>query len=288
MSVKLVSDICGSETSKVLNTGGKKQCPPKPTETLFVSKEDFAFANADASRLGASWKTAISNKDILPLYKVEEFSDNNTDQKKYEGRFEDYVSEDAVKGTNYNSILGDCSYEALKSIEGSDYTRLFIGLTDGTFRAETLEDGKIAGLPLSSYSVGILTDSAIDGKPQNADIQVKFKDFVGSTIKPTDFDINDLEGIFDATLTVVGTPTSTEIIVKATVGCSSNPVNGLLLADFKLLQANGTTQTISAVSEADGVYTLTGTGFVTGTLETNGVVKQTNAMYEAEATTITI
>lgn len=288
MSVKLVSDICGSETSKVLNTGGKKQCPPKPAETLFVSKEDFAFANADDSRLGANWKTAIANKDILPLYKVEEFSDNNTDQKKYQGRFKDYVTEDAVKGTNYNSILGDCSYESLKSIEGSDYTRLFIGLTDGTFRAETLEDGKIAGLPLSSYSVGILTDSAIDGKPQNADIQVKFKDFVGSTIKPTDFDINELEGIFDATFTVQGTPTSTEIIVKATVGCSSNHVNGLLLADFKLLKANGTTQTITAVSEVDGVYTLTGTGFVTGTLATNGVITQTNAMYEAEATTITI
>lgn len=285
MSVKLINDGCSTEAANIKNSGKQKQCVPKPIERLFLSKEGFSFTNKANSVLLASWKTAIANKDIIPLYKVEEFSANNTEEKKYEGRFEDYPSEEAVKGTNYNILIGNCSYEALESYEGTDYLRIFGVLTDGLFTAELQENGTIKGQPLSSYNVGVLNDSEIGGKVQNADIEVKFKKHSISNIKPA-FDLDDLDGIQDVTLTIISA-SSTAIVVTATAGCQGDKVSGLETANFRFLNASGTPQTLVA-SEVDGTYTLTGTGFVTGTLETNGVITQTNAFYEAEQVIVTV
>ena len=281
MSVEIINDICGEESTTVLNSGAKKQCVPKPAYALVLARKDFVFNNASDSRTKTAWDSAKANKDIVPLYNIEEINPNNTEEKKYEGRNEDYITDEAVKGVDYNHIIGDCAYEVLKSYKNSEYTKVFRVLSDGTFHAERQSDGKIKGEPLSSYNVGTLIESIPGGKPQNADISLKFKSYKKSTIKP-DFDLKKYEGIYDVNLIQVSA-SSTSIKFKAISGCAGgNTVDSLTLNDFIVKDASGTVVAAnSLVPPNDGVYELTGTGFANNfTVELNGVIQQTFVMFE--------
>lgn len=285
----IINDACGLEAKRaVRNSGSKNQCVPKPAYALNMAKEDFSFATVEASRTKADWDAAKLAKDIIPLYKIEEFSASNTEEQKYEGRHQDYITDQAVKGTVYNHIIGDCAYDVLKSLVGAGYTRMFITLSDGTFTAVTMDDMKVKGEPISTFEVGILNDSEIGGKPQNADITVKFIDHIKSIIKP-DFDLKEYEGVFDVDLTQVAA-TSTSIRFKATAGCSGAEVNLLEDGDFVVRDLTGAVQSVTFVPPVNGVYELTGTGFQTGyTVETDGVVDKVEKMFESvEVLVITV
>lgn len=69
----------------------------------------------------------------------------------------------------------------------------------------------------------------------------------------------------DVKLTIISA-SDTEIVVSVTIECDGSAVNGLADADFVFVDENGDAQSIALGSEDDGVYTLTGTGLVTGEL----------------------
>jgi len=74
-------------------------------------------------------------------------------------------------------------------------------------------------------------------------------------------------------------------------GCEHTPVKGLLDGDFTFKTALGVDVVHTFVpADADGVYTFTGTGFVTGNvINTNGVVSTTEFSVEAtEPLSITV
>lgn len=278
----ILSDICGAEVAaNVKNSGGKKQCVPKPAFCLNFAKEDFAFETAADARTKVAWDTAKESKDIIPLYLIEEFAAANTEQQMFEGRHQDYITDEAVKGTTYNHIISDCSYEVIKSLKDAGYTRLFITLSDGKFTCEAQEDGSIKGEPISSYDVGILNDSEIGGKPQNADITVKFKDHAKSVLEP-DFDLKQYEGIYDVDVVQVSA-SATEIKVKVIPHCGGSSIKSFEDGDFEVRDLTGAVESITFTPpDADGVYPLTGTDFATGfTVGLKGVVVQTEAMYES-------
>lgn len=80
--------------------------------------------------------------------------------------------------------------------------------------------------------------------------------------------LNELVRLTTANLTVIGTPTATEIIVSVNSSLDNVPVRELDVSDFVLLDASGTAQTITAADDtnSEGIYTLSGTTFETGTL----------------------
>ena len=279
MSV-IINDACGLEAqAAVKNSGSKKQCVPKPAFALNMVKEDFSFLTPAAARTQVAWDVAKLNKDIIPLYKIEEFSASNTEEKKYEGRHQDYITDMAVKGTVYNHIIGDCSYETIKSLKGAGYTRMFVTLSDGTFTAVTLDDLKVKGQPIASYDVGILNDSEIGGKPQNADITVKFVEHTKSIYEP-DFDLKEYEGIYDVDLVQVSA-SATSIKLKANAGCSGSSIDFLEDGDFVVTDLTGAVQSITFVPPANGVYELNGTAFATGfNVALDGVVDKVEKMFE--------
>ena len=93
-----------------------------------------------------------------------------------------------------------------------------------------------------------------------------------------------MEGIFDVQLAQVSA-TATTIKFTASAGCSGGGalVTSLIAANIVVKNAAGAIQTVSFVTaDANGVYTLTGTGFANGhTVSLNGVVAQTTIMYES-------
>ncbi len=100
--------------------------------------------------------------------------------------------------------------------------------------------------------------------------------------------LNTLNPLTEAKLVIVSA-SDTEIVVKVTVACDGTALSGLVFGDFVLLDADGSVQTISGgVEDPDGTYTLTGSGFETGTLSLDTPDSLTVEAYEGFAVAVTI
>lgn len=93
-----------------------------------------------------------------------------------------------------------------------------------------------------------------------------------------------MNGIFDVTLALVSA-SATSIKFTVDAGCAGDVVSSLETANITLKTALGAAVIHSFVAaDSNGVYELTGTGFVNGlVVDLNGVVAQTEASYESTA-----
>lgn len=283
----IINDVCGASSTDTKNTGGKKQCTPKPIQSYALARDTFSFASVAASKTKAAWDTAKAAKDIVIFWDVEEFSQANTEATKKEGRFNDYPLKDGTRGLSLKHYLGDCSYDALESYDNSDsYKRMFRINTDGSFTADVQDDGTVKGELIKNFAVGVLNDTT-DDTPQNADVAVKFSAKTKSNIEP-DFDLITYEGIYEIVLTLVSAAAGS-IKFKAASGCSSTLVTSFIDANLILKDAAGAAYTHSFVAaDSNGEYEFTGTGFANDfTISLDGVVTQTGIMYDA-STPLTI
>ena len=99
--------------------------------------------------------------------------------------------------------------------------------------------------------------------------------------------VNELNAIVDVTLTLVGSVSSSTIVVDVALSCDDSPLSGLIAADFLLLTDAGAAQTKTAVESTTvpGRYTLTaGSAFVDGTLSLVPAASISVEAYEAENT----
>lgn len=280
---QIINEGCATSSADFKNTGAKEQCTPSAIRTYIRAKEGFNPTLADA-KLKATWDTAKANKDIVVFYDIDEApTQNNTETTFIEGRFRKIKGKEGKRGLKLIHWLSDCSYNALESYtDVAVYTRLFRVLEDGTVTYELQSDGTVKGEPLEDFSLGVLNDS-LDDKPQNAEVTITFKNMTKSVLKP-DFDITEYEGVRDINIKVTSF-TATEIVFEATNGCNNSGYEGLVLADMVAKTALGVAQTLTAMSNVGNVYTITGTGIVSGTLATNGVITKTNRMYESNVAT---
>ena len=113
----------------------------------------------------------------------------------------------------------------------------------------------------------------------NTDLDVR-----GFMVEGTSF-INSLIPLTSVVLAEVGTPTATEIIVSVKSALDNVPIIGLQTADFVV--ENGS---VSGVTEpdSDGVYTIAGTTFTTGTVNLVTAATLTIQGYEGSPITVTI
>jgi len=100
--------------------------------------------------------------------------------------------------------------------------------------------------------------------------------------------VNELNAIVDVTLVLVGSVSSSTIVVDVMLSCDESPLTGLVAADFLLLKdSDGTAQAKTAAESTTipGRYTLTaGTSFVDGTLTLVPAASISVEAYEAENT----
>jgi hypothetical protein len=284
----MINDKCGTTSTKKL-TGADKQCLTKPTVAYALAKESQSFPDASAFRSKTAWDTAKEAKDIVVMYSVDKSELANVEPTYYEGRISRIETKEARKGLRVTHLLGYCSHGALKTYEESEYTRVYEFTEDGQIKGVEQSDGTIKGQELSNFLVGIVNEPVIEGDPQNCVVEFVYADpnelsNNGAVVTP-DFNVLKYKGIYPATLTVVGTPSATSLVVRATYGCDNKPLTGMDIDDFKVLLANGTAQTPDSVSAGSGddanLYTFVDTDLATGTIATN-VVTQTLAMFETE------
>lgn len=122
------------------------------------------------------------------------------------------------------------------------------------------------GIVTEPYEVDVFIDAVnpASGKdaPDNYPVIVEFREpekLYTKRVRITTFNpLRDIKGIEDIYFVVVGTPTATEIVVRALGICDDRPITELVEADF-VAQAGQTGITI-----VNNVYTIAGAGMVTG------------------------
>jgi hypothetical protein len=279
----IIMELCGAGKTK--NTGAESQeCLEGILQKPFVAKADFRFASLAAFKDLAVWKTAIANKDIVPLYDAYEVAPNNQEATDFATGNFSYRTAPAVKKTKFECYLSFCSHRALTSYQNSIYTQVFETTQDGGVLGVLLSDGKIKGQDLSNITIGI-RNIATKAKVAYTDVMFTYRDYEeleqnAVVAKPT-WDFTELKGIYDVYLKQVS-QNATTIKLQAFGGCGNTPINSFVLANFVVKNAAGVVQVVTFTApDATGTYTLTGTGFAAGfTVALSGVVSQTNIMYE--------
>lgn len=277
----MINEACGGvDAPQPKNIGGKIQCIEAPVKTLALALDTFSFATVAASKLEANWRLAIKAKQIVIFPYIEGITANNTEATIKNGRYRDYLLKPAVSGSTYRMDLGLCTYEAVKSYENSDYKRIFRITAEDQFTADVQSLGSVKGEAISNFLVG-MRNEATDDDVAYTDIGIKYRKEQHSILQ-AEFDLSELEGVYDANFVQVSA-SATQIKFKAFQGCGGAPITNFVDADIKLFQADGITPRAHTFVAADsnGIYTLTGTGFVTGDLvTTDGVVDKLELFYE--------
>lgn len=300
IALLIINELCDTTDKKPKNTGHSgAQCLEGVMERVAVAKKGFSFDSVEDFKDKAKWLEAIENKDIVPLFDAFVVTPANTEATNYTAGSFKYQTSPAVKVTTFESYLGFCSHAALKSYAKSEYTQVFEFNNDGSIVGVDAGPGtgqarKVKGQELSDLNVGIRTVATAE-KPAFSLVTLTYDDYNelednAVVVKPT-WRHADIDGIYDVELTQVGTASATSIKFSATRDCGKTKVTTFVAADIIVRDPDGGVETVTFVAaDADGVYTVTGTGFTTGTtVEVDGVVAVSEVLYEGvEVLTVTV
>ncbi|WP_341215765.1 hypothetical protein [uncultured Wocania sp.] len=282
-------------TSGVKNTGSDKENLPLFTVGYALAKGSQSFASVAAFKTKAAWDAAKLAKDLVILYSVEKAELANVEPTFYESRTRKIKTKDNVKGLKVTHHLGYISHSALESYNASDYTYVYEFTSDGQVKGINQTDGTVKGQLLSDFLVGPILEPVLDGDPLSSVVEMTYENpreltTAGCIVTP-EFNILKYKGIYPIKLTIEGTPTLTELKVRATYSNQDLPLTGLDLTSFtgKVLKVDGTPQTPDSVTAGAGndanLYTFVDADLETGTIETN-VVEKTLAMFETDEATV--
>lgn len=273
---------CVADENKNLNTGAKEQCTQSPVIRHALATSEQEFDTATSAKTLADWKTDRDLKKIIPLFEIEELAIADTADTFKEGN-KKYRTSVGKKIRTFNCVLGPCSHRALKSYHGKKM-RVYEFTEAQEIKATTIDGVKVRG-QLVTIEVGKLVDAVKDNY-QYSPVTLTYEDYNEFennpvVLKPTWSHI-DLNGIMDVDLKLVSA-SATSIKFTADAGCVGDAVTSLLTANVSLKTALGVAVTHSFVApDANGVYELTGTGFVNGlVIDLVGVVAKTEDSYES-------
>lgn len=275
---------CHKEGQSNKNTGANEQCLEGVVIRHALATDEQEFATLAAAKTLASWKADIDLKKIIPLFEIEELAVADTEDTYFEGNSK-YKTKNGKKIRTFNCFLGLCSHDALTSYNNKKM-RVY-EFTDAQEIKGTTPDGvKVKG-QLVTITVGKRVDAMPD-KPAHTPVTLEYADYKefennGVIAKPTWSHI-EVQGIFDVNINIVSA-SATSIKFTVDAGCAGDVVTSLQETDVTFKTALGVAVTHSFVAaDPNGIYELTGTGFVTGSVvNLNGIVSQTEATYESVA-----
>jgi len=182
-----------------------------------------------------------------------------------------------------------CTHRAMGTHNGGNQRVMFFDIENQLFGMDNT-DGDFMGFNVSLLNVEKLMIS--DGSAATrTPIYIVLKnskqiDKTGAIMEASYVD--ELNRLTDGQITVVGVPTATEIKATVRTVCDETNILGLEMADFIKKSAAGVVEPITSVTEVDGVYTIVGTAFTTGTLGGETPDNLSVKAYELIPATVTI
>lgn len=234
--------------------------------------------------------------------------------------FEDLSAEDAVStnsaGVERLNLRGLPKYRFVFE-EGHEFYRelskatsfksldFIVGDELGQWKMAVNKDGSYGGFEAGQVVAQLTSTKVQGGDPESKGLTVQFLDRIQwdreyDIFTPTQlgFQPNDIAGVNGVTLTFDQAPSNedTTIVVKAVLNADNNtPVTGLAIGNF-LYTDQGAAVTPSAISEANGVYTLTVTAVSTSdvltiklrdTTASSDVIISNGVLYKSNTATAT-
>lgn len=284
------TDICPSG-KKAKNTGFEDQCLETKLKIPVLS-DGFAFESVSDFKNRQTWKSAIAEKRLVPLFEAYELADASTADKKFETGNFSKVTEKGVEKITFECMLSVCGYAALKSYEeNGNYGEIF-EFNEGEDYSGVFASNGVAVKGRKIKSLIVTRIRATKDKVPVVKCEIVFDDkddILDAVIVKSDLDSDDLDGIHDVVLTLI-TATNQSAKFTATTGCSKNKfIKSFTLGDFVVIKKSDNTDVSPSLIPADpstGVYELVfdnGSALDAGdyTINLNGVIIQTDIMYES-------
>lgn len=237
----------------------------KPTGIIFARSSHTETA-ADFL-LEATWIEEVQAQNVFPLHNMKNFEDNST-----EAQYHEYAD-----GSRKLMEQGDYRISAYFDVNECIKKQLinFRGFQEGIYlvygdviRGRSIDSGEnIVPIRCDFVNVNKATMPAMDGTPEMIKIDIDLYDFRDVNdydySREMDWDVKDVDGLTDVSLTVNGTPTATEIVIDVSADCGgdSKEISGLGTesADWEI-DGDGTVSSVSESTTVRGRYTLVTTG----------------------------
>lgn len=182
-----------------------------------------------------------------------------------------------------------CTHRAMGTHNGGNQRVIFYDIENQLFGMDN-EAGDFMGFTVSLINVEklmISDGSAATRTPIYVILKNSKQVDKNGVVMDADY-IEELNRLTDVELTIIGSPSATQIKVTVKTVCDETSILGLVVSDFIKKNAAGTVQTITSLTELNGVYTLVGTGWTTGTLELETPDQLSIQAYEGTPVIVTI
>lgn len=231
---------------------------------IYFAKSTQKFAAADFLSK-AKWAEAIKKEEVFPIRGVNMFKgleDGSVEVNYFEwGNKTRTVSQQKIPRFTVTLDLNECQKKQINKFRGF---RGRIYMEFGNYILGTSDDAglniKGAKLTLVNVESGgfTLTDGSKVGTKLVFDLENDSDFHEKGFAFEQGWDTNSLDGLTEMDITVVGTPTATEIKLKVGATCYGKFIHfgGLVAADFTVTGGGS----ITSVSEANGVYTFVTVG----------------------------
>lgn len=223
------------------------------SSALKAAIEDLIYAPIGSRGYLWPFATDFENASEAPVYQETPLSDMKVRNGKY--RFRYYFS------------IGMCNHKAAftHNSQGGQSAFYIYDVEEGLYGRIDEETGdlypfkaalsNLENLRISDGSVSTASPLYIVLSNSN-DLNLHGGRIDGSVLET-------IQPLTDVEVTVVGSPSATEIVVDVKTVCDGTPVNGLVIADF----VKTGTGTMSGVTEVNGRYTIAGTSLASGTID---------------------
>lgn len=275
--------------------------PIGTTNALILLKSGYTFADASAIATLATVKTAIADKNIMVVRDVVNVEDIKVEDDVEDTGFETIFNSYGVRGNNFMLNLTKDQHKIFfEEYNGKKWDVIEI-TRNGYLKCIKNSDGTIGGYPTGLFRVKQSTDPAA-GVAVKTPLMIQHEDAtiwdkLGFVIQPT-YGVNKIQPITQVTLSDVGTVVTNAFDVTVSYTPTQTAagdgtateiaISGLGTADFQLLDADGTVNVISDVTEsttASGTYTITGTTFTGGSVKV--IPNTSNAdLYESASSAV--
>ena len=169
-----------------------------------------------------------------------------------------------LKKWNFTFNKGNCFQNELQKLDKSENYSIFLVYTDGTVLGQLMKDGTVKGFNVKLFTgiKKVKTTAEGGGSILRVDLlpdAMKYWQGQSALLESDEIDFTELNPVTGVSIDIVSplVAAATTTKVKVTNMCANSVVTGLNTPGKWMLSRNGVLESITAVSELNGVYTFT-------------------------------
>lgn len=283
-----VAKVVSSSYGNLGIKGTRKDNEMVAIDGLILTTSDFSATIADLA-LEATWTTGIKAGTVFPMVGLDGYEDQSSEDTLYE----------ASSGKRKLTKRGRTRYMFQFDVPTSVHRTLMTYFNNADLRYFPIRDGKICfyndggtakGFSTSMINIGRMKETPADGStPALTPVYIDMDnyrewDMYGETIEPS-WNVNDLEPLTDVVLEVVGSPSSSSVVVRVYAADGYDSDGAVKKVGIMGIDEDDWTITFGIASSytdnEDGTYTWASTAaFSTGTASLKTPANMTNSTFD--------